>query len=207
MRTIASLLLVLLGTSGPLTAQDDGLERSRLRRQVTRWLRARQSVLLTCPRCAGTGSINVPGLTARGLESRRRVHRVCRGTGKNLRSRALRELNDSYLPGATAFPGLGRPRVGEDEPELLPPGLLSETQVREFLDDVEVDPRVRLRWLRSALGVIRGSARVERIELEREDGEVRAANVRTTADPRRTRWVLRQDRWYVVSPEPLENGG
>ena len=85
---LLTMLLVTLGLGGTAVAHlpefDRGSARDRadVRREVTRWLRARQRILLTCEGCAGRGVRFIPRVvTGKGLTSIKKPHRRCHATG------------------------------------------------------------------------------------------------------------------------------
>lgn len=161
--------------------------RQELRRDATRWLRARQHVLVPCEACAGKGLWPRRGFVMNGKLRPRRPHRTCRGSGRVFSRRSHTNLFRSYLEDAKTLPGLGR-------------GRLTETEVRRFLWNQTLPRSQRLEELAAGLGTIDPgiSAQVSAVVLDQRGRGPRMATVLTTVDPKRTRWARIGRRWVVV---------
>lgn len=182
--------------------------RGECRRFVTRWLRARQEVLESCPRCK-RGWVVRPGIvitresrrrdqegepagrsgrSLRGLGAVARLHRQCHGTGIRIREHALDRLVASYLPNAKEYPGLPGPPM-------------TWTEFGRYRADDSIDRRTKITELRTRFAHVRRSAQVKAMSFEDGPGGLTFATVVTTVDPKRTRWVRVQRRWYVVGSD------
>jgi hypothetical protein len=189
------LLLFLLALHSPVLAQPNPAsgtleQRRSLRREVTRWLHARQTVLLPCEGCQGKGVVHRRRGGPGGLTSKEVRHHPCRGTGVVVRPRSLADLYRPYLPDAETFVGLGEARLTAED-------------LRAHMENEELSRQELRRKLIDELGWILGSARVTAMTFETA-GERIAATVTTSVDPRETHWLLKDKRWYLVTRKDLE---
>ena len=194
---LLTMLLVTLGLGGTAVAHlpefDRGSARDRadVRREVTRWLRARQRILLTCEGCAGRGVRFIPRVvTGKGLTSIKKPHRRCHATGVVVNRYALKDLYRPYLEDAQDLVALGEDRLDQEA-------------IEEILDDEETLPREKRRLLRGELGLVRKSAQVKKMDFEQRTDGAQVVKVTTSVAPFETRWVKIGKRWRLVGPNDL----
>lgn len=193
-RVLVTLVLVPFLAAATANGPDPREIQAHVRTEATRWLRARQSVILACDGCEGAGAVTRPTIgTNGGLQGLVFVEKrcgQCQGFGVVVRPAALRDLYRPYLPKAKSLPGVGEAR-------------LSEKEIRAIITE-DGEPKAKRQRLEKELGLIRGSAQVKKVVLEAASGEILFAKVICTVDPVETTWVRVKGRWHLVGAEDEE---
>lgn len=197
-RRHAFIALVLLVFGGLVQAgvpefnRGSAKDRRELRREATRWLRARQRVLRPCEGCGGKGVKYVPRVvTGKGLTSVPKPHKRCHASGVCVSRMSLKDLYRPYIEDAQDIVGLG------DQ-------ILTEADIEEILDDPEADPKVTRKTLMKALGIVRRSAQVKKMTFEQRTDGALVARVTTTVAPYETRWIKIDKRWHIVGSNDFQ---